>query len=136
MQDVVSRIAEDLGMRLHGPLTFRLILQPAMAVFLAVRAGLGDARGCRPAYLWAVLTSPEHRRALVHGGWKDISRVFGLGMVMDIAFQLIVFHTVYPFEMLLVAFLLAVVPYALLRGPVNRLTRKDCPEPGDPDRTS
>jgi hypothetical protein len=134
MQDIIARIGEDLAGRLHGPLTFRLILQPVMATVLAIRAGLKDAHGCRPAYLWAVLTDPAHRREMVRGGWKDISKVFVLAVVLDTVFQLIVFHTLYPFEALLVAFLLAAVPYGLLRGPVNRLARKNCPEPVDETR--
>jgi len=32
-----------------------------------------------------------------------------------------VFRWIYPLEVLLVAFLLACVPYLLIRGPVNRL---------------
>ena len=34
-----------------------------------------------------------------------------------------VFRWIYPFETLLVAFLLACVPYLLIRGPVNRIAR-------------
>jgi hypothetical protein len=40
-------------------MTFRLILQPAMAVFLAIRAGLRDAReGKPPLSLTALLIPP------------------------------------------------------------------------------
>jgi hypothetical protein len=34
-----------------------------------------------------------------------------------------VLHTVYPGELLLTALLLAVLPYVLLRGPINRIAR-------------
>lgn len=127
MDELATRIGLHLGERLHGPLAFRFLLQPAMAVFLAVRAGVKDGHRCRPAYLWAVLTDPAHRREMIRGGWKDVSRVFLLAVAMDVAFQLIVFHAVHPLQALLVAFVLAVVPYALVRGPVNRLVRKECP---------
>jgi hypothetical protein len=43
---------------------------------------------------------------------------------MDFIYQLIVLNWIYPFELLLIAVLLAVVPYLLLRGPVNRLVRR------------
>ena len=41
--------------RLHGPMTFRFIMQPLAASFLAVRAGLKDARERRPPFLWSAL---------------------------------------------------------------------------------
>ncbi|HEU0052535.1 MAG TPA: hypothetical protein VFQ39_05130 [Longimicrobium sp.] len=123
MQDLIARIGEDLVLRLHGPLTFRFVFQPAMAVILAVRAGLADARAERPAYLWAVLTNREHRREIVRGGWQDVAKIFLLAVVLDVIYQLIAFHRLYPLEVLIVAFILAVVPYSLVRGPVNRIAR-------------
>jgi hypothetical protein len=38
---------EDLIGRLGGPITFRLILQPSIAVILAIRDGLKDAKAGR-----------------------------------------------------------------------------------------
>jgi hypothetical protein len=46
-----------------------------------------------------------------------------LAMVLDIVFQIRVLGTVYPGEVIIVAFLLAIVPYLLLRGLVTRLMR-------------
>lgn len=42
---------------------------------------------------------------------------------MDIACQVIFIGTFYPAEAAVVAILLAFVPYAMLRGPVNRVAR-------------
>ena len=44
MDDVVVRFWENLVGRVTGPLSFRLILQPAIAIFLAIRAD-GAMRG-------------------------------------------------------------------------------------------
>ena len=44
MKDLLARVWENLGDRVGGPMTFRIILQPVMATLLAVRAGLQDAR--------------------------------------------------------------------------------------------
>jgi hypothetical protein len=107
--------------RVGGPMTFRIILQPLMASLLAVRAGLKDAQTGRPPYLWTIMTDPGQRRDLLHEGWKSVARVFVLAIVMDIIYQLLVLRWVYPLELILVAILLAVVPYLLLRGPVNRM---------------
>jgi hypothetical protein len=74
-------------------------------------------------YLWAVLSDPSHRRDLLQQGWKDVTKVFVAAVLIDVVYQLIALRWVYPGEALLVAFLLAVVPYAVIRGPVNRIAR-------------
>jgi hypothetical protein len=124
MEDMLTRIAENLIGRLHGPLTFRLLLQPAIAVLLATRAGLRDARERRVPYFWALLYDPAHRRAMLHEGWRDIGRVFVLAIVLDVIYQLIVLRWVYPGEALIVSGILALVPYVLLRGAVTRVARR------------
>jgi hypothetical protein len=121
MDDVITRIWENLGGRIGGPLSFRLMLQPVMAAFFAIRAGIKDARTGRPAYFWTILSRSDSRRTLLHEGWKDVMKVFLLALVLDVAYQVIVFRWVYPGEILIVAFLLACAPYLLIRGPVNRI---------------
>jgi len=121
MEDVLARIWENLGGRVDGPLSFRLTLQPVMATFFAIRAGLEDARTGRPAYFWTILTRPDERRALLQDGWKDVMKVFLLALVLDLVYQVLVFRWLYPLEMVIVAVVLACVPYLLIRGPANRL---------------
>ena len=123
MEELFTRIWEDLGGRIGGPLSFRLLLQPAIATVLAVRAGLQDAKAGRPAYFWAILTDPAHRREQLADGWKAVAKVFVMAVVIDAIYQVVVLRWIYPFEALLVAFLLACVPYLLIRGPVNRIAR-------------
>lgn len=109
--------------RFDGPLHFRLIVQPLMAILLAVRDGSRDAREGRSAYGWTVVTDAAQRRYLLADGWKGISHVFVLAYVLDVVYQFIVWHGLKPFEALLTAVILAMIPYALLRGPINRLVR-------------
>jgi hypothetical protein len=40
-----------------------------------------------------------------------------------VVYQLIEFHWVYPGETLIVAIVLAIIPYFLLRGPINRFVK-------------
>jgi hypothetical protein len=47
-----------------------------------------------------------------------------MAIVLDFVYQLIVFRRLYPVEALDVAILLAVVPYFLLRGLVNRIASR------------
>lgn len=109
--------------RFDGPLHFRLFVQPLMAILFAVRDGSRDAREGRGAYLWSFVTDPEQRRYLLESGWKGISKVFVLAFVLDVVYQLMVSRGLRPLQALLTAIVLAVVPYALLRGPVNRVLR-------------
>ena len=88
IDDVLTRIWENLGGRIGGPLTFRLILQPLVASLLAINAGLLDARTGRPPYFWTILTNAAARRALVREGWKAVARVFVVAMIMDAVYQL------------------------------------------------
>ena len=124
MKELLARLWENLGDRVGGPMTFRIILQPAMATLLAVRAGLQDAREGRPPYFWTLLIDPAQRIDLLREGWTAIVRVFVLAVIMDVIYQLIVLRWIYPSEVVIVATLLAVVPYLLIRGPVNRIARR------------
>ena len=121
MDDMLARLWENLGGRIGGPLSFRLLLQPAIATLLAIRAGLADAQAGKPPYLWTILTNADDRRDLLRHGWKSVAKVFVMALVIDVVYQLIVAHWVYPLESLIVAFVLACVPYLLVRGPVNRI---------------
>ena len=123
MEDLFTRLWENLIGRIGGPMSFRLILQPAMAIFFAVRDGLKDARTGRPAYFWSLFTEPAHRREFLHEGWKAVARVFIFALLMDAVYQFIVLRWFYPGEALIVAFILAFLPYLAIRGPVNRIAR-------------
>jgi uncharacterized membrane protein YjjB (DUF3815 family) len=124
MQEHLARIWENLAGRITGPMKFRLLLQPTMALFFAIRSGLKDAREGKPAYFWALLTNPGERRAMLHDGWKSVGKVFVAALVIDVIYQVIALRWVYPGEAVLVATILALVPYLLVRGPVNRIARR------------
>jgi hypothetical protein len=124
MWRILFRLYEDLDGRVGGPMTFRLVLQPTIATLAAIRAGLRDAREGRPAYFWTLLTDRAQRFKLLREGWRAIFTVFILAVIMDVIYEFIVLGWINPFENLLVATLLAVVPYLLTRGPVNRLARR------------
>jgi hypothetical protein len=118
------RIVQDLVDRVSGPMKFRLILQPVMASIFAILAGLKDAKAGRPPYFWGILSHPDQRADMLKDGWKSVGKVFILAMVLDVVYQIIVARFVYAGEVIIVAFLLAIVPYLILRGLVNRIARK------------
>jgi len=52
-----------------------------------------------------------------------------IAIVLDVIYQIIMFHRVYPLQSLFLAFLLAIVPYLVLRGPVSRIARRSATKP-------
>lgn len=124
MLEILERVWENLIGRSTGPMNFRLIIQPTVAIFLAVRSGLADARQGWPPFLWTAITDPARRSEVLRHGWKDVGRVFLLSMVLDSIYQLITQRGVYLGELLVVAIVLAIIPYVLIRGPVTRIARR------------
>jgi hypothetical protein len=123
MDEIFARLWQNITARLTGPMNLRLIIQPTVATILAIRAGLRDAHQDRPAFLWAVLWNPAHRRELLQQGWKDVGKVFLLAAILDVIYQLIIHRGVYSLELLITAVTLAIVPYVLLRGPISRIAK-------------
>jgi hypothetical protein len=125
MEDILTRICENLVERLSGPMHFRFVLQPFMAVIFAIRDGRRDAREGRVPYFWSLFSDPGHRRDRLKNGWRSEGRVFIFALILDVVYQYMESRWVYPAEALLVASILAMIPYILLRGPANRLTAKE-----------
>jgi hypothetical protein len=124
MDDVWTGLANAAIARITGPMKFRIVLQPAMAAFFAVRSGIADARRSTSPYLAKFLSEPAERAALAESGWKDIGAVFILAVVLDVVYQFIVSHRVNPVDAFAVAVVLAIVPYVILRGLVTRFVRR------------
>jgi hypothetical protein len=124
MDNPFSTFWQEIVARPEGPLAFRFYLQPLMAAGLAIRDGLKDAQLGKPAYFWAVFTDRSNRRAFMRDGWQAIKRVFVLAIAIDLIYQLIVLKGVRPLETLVIAVMLAIVPYLLVRGPANRIARR------------
>jgi hypothetical protein len=123
----LDRLWKDMLARPGGPMTFRFILQPAMAAAMALRDGVHDARLGRRPYLWAVLRGvrgPERRSGRFWEGIVSTARILILGVVMDVVYQWLELKTFYPAQAAVIAILLAFVPYLLLRGPMARVARR------------
>ena len=116
----LSNAAQELLGRAAGPMHLRLILQPIMACFLATKAGIRDAKAGHPPFLFSYLKLPDQRKSLRQSAWKDISILFTIACVLDLVYQYIVFKEFHLLQTLLVAIVVAVIPYSLVRGLVNR----------------
>ena len=124
IQEILTRFWDQLIAQPFGPLGFRFILQPVMAAFFAFRDGLKDARADRQPYLRTILFDPSKRAAYLREGLKRVSRVIIFAFVMDAIYQYMVLRRFYPVEALVTVFVLAVLPYWLIRGPVHRIARR------------
>ena len=124
IQEFLTRFWDQLIAQWSGPLSFRLILNPVMATILAVLDGLKDARAGRSLYLRTILFDPSQRAAYLRQGLKRVSRVIILSFVMDAIYQFMVLRRFYVGEALVTVFVLAVLPYALIRGTVHRIARR------------
>jgi len=118
-----GRLWQDILDRPGGPMTFRFILQPTMAAIAALRDGVRDARAGRPPFLWTSLSNRAKRGGRLREGLISTARIILLGLVMDTIYQSIVLKAFYPAEAAIIAIVLAFVPYALLRGPIERIAR-------------
>lgn len=118
-----ERLWRDVIDRSHGPMTFRFILQPAMATFAAFYDGVRDARLGRLPYLHTIIHDPAKRGVRLNEGLVSISRIILLGFAMDAIYQWRVLDTFYPAEAVVITLILAVIPYMILRGPIGRIAR-------------
>src|SRR5262249_28292913 len=119
-----SRGWGELIARDSGPLHGRLLLQPLVASILAIRSGLSDAREGRPVFFWTLALKPAHRRSLLRHLWQDVGKLFRGASVLDVAYQLLALRWVYPVQTVVVATVLAILPYLVFRGLANRLGRR------------
>ena len=114
----------DLWMQLHGPGSFRFILQPIGAAILGIVAGIRDARVGRPPYMFDVLFGTGHRETRLAEGLKAMAKGFLFAVVLDMVFQWVILRKIYVGAALLVGAVLIYLPYALTRGPAERIATK------------
>ena len=122
--NLFSALTQGLVARTVGPLKFRFVLQPLMAMLLATRSGFRDALEGKPPFFWDYCADPSMRKVLFRDGWKAIGKLFIFACILDLIYQVIVLRRIYPFDALVIAFLLAIVPYVVMRGPVNRIVTR------------
>ena len=121
MEDVLARVWENLGGRIGGPLSFRLILQPMTAISLRDQGGTARMRAITGRLFLDDLTNPDAREELLQEGWKAVAKIFVLAVVDRPRLSTHRVPLDLPGELLIIAFLLACAPYLLVRGPVNRI---------------
>jgi hypothetical protein len=103
MDDILTRMGQNLLGRIDGQLAMRLIVQPIMAAIFATRDGIRDAREGRPPYLWSLIANRSHRGHRLRDGWRSIRTVFVAALVLDVIYQILELGWIYLGEALIMA---------------------------------
>jgi hypothetical protein len=114
---------QNLFERPGGPMVFRFFLQPTMAAIAAWRDGIYDARTGRTPFFAGAVADPAQRTVRLNEALVATARIILLGLVMDGIYQAIEFKSFHPAEAVIIALLLAFIPYVLLRGLITRAAR-------------
>jgi hypothetical protein len=114
---------EELPQRFTEPGRLCFILQPTVAIALGIRGGLADAKAGNPPYLFRLFFGVGRREELLRSGVAVIRNLVALGIIMDIVFQLVLYHSVHPGAALLVGPIFICFPYVLSRALTTRVTR-------------
>jgi len=121
MYSSFAQFLEHLLARLTGPLHFRLIMQPLVAIALGIRDGLKDARAGRPPFIMHLIVRPEGRKRQLKRALESLIKPLIIAIVLDAVAQYLMFQTIYPAAAVFVGVAIMGVPYSLARGLTNRI---------------
>jgi hypothetical protein len=121
--EVHQRFWSHIADRVHGPMPLRFFLQPTMAFVFALIDGIKDARFGHKSFFWTLLWDPKQQRGRLREGLISIANVILFGISLDVIYQFRVFDQFYPVEALMMALLLAVIPYFVFRWIIEHIAR-------------
>jgi hypothetical protein len=79
----LSERLERLVARVTGPMSFRLILQPTVAVILGIKDGLMDAKAGAPPFVFDLLFHPKDHKRRLSTAFRRLLVPMIVGTVMD-----------------------------------------------------
>jgi hypothetical protein len=92
-----------------------------MATLAAIRDGRRDAKLGRGPYFAKIVMQADERVGRFREGLNATARIIFLGIVVDTIYQEVEFKEFYPNEAVIVALMLAFIPYLIARGLVTRI---------------
>jgi len=117
----VDSIIDGIIARFTGPLHFRFIVQPIIAVILAMRDGRLDAKAGTPPFVLSFIVCPSQRSRLFRNAFHAVLIPVIVGIIADAIAQFMIFHHVRPIPAILVGTGVIGLPYAVARGLTNRV---------------
>lgn len=121
MQDIPTTVLDNLVARLIGEMSFRFILQPAIAIFLGIRDGLMDAKAGTPPFIADLIFNPKNRERQLKSAFHRLLTPIIVATVLDAIAQHLIFGRINPLGAVIVGTLVMGLPYALARGVSNRI---------------
>jgi len=120
MSSLLPFVAEQLSVRVIAMFDGRLIAQAVAGAMLGLIDGLSDAERRRPPYLWSRVEGAGELGALLSKG-GDAVKVLAFGVAIDATNQFVSSGAIDLGEAVVVALVICVAPYALLRSVVTAL---------------
>lgn len=87
--DNFNQAIEQLLGRAGGPMHIRLLIQPIIAIILAIRAGLRDARENTAPFLLEFVKNKAQRKVLINTALQDIRKLMIMAFLFDSIYQLL-----------------------------------------------
>jgi hypothetical protein len=119
-----DQIVNNIIATITGPLGFRFILQPTVAILLAIRDGRIDAQLKKAPFLFDSITNPTHRRTNIRSALRSILTSIIVGIITDAIAQHLIFHQVRIVSAVFVGCIVISLPYLIMRGLTNRICSK------------
>jgi len=114
-------IIERLVVRLTGPMHFRFILQPLMAILLGIRDGVHDAKVGTPPFIWDLLSNPKGRKRQFQRALRSLAFPIIVAAILDGVVQYLLFREVRLLGAVLFGVTIMGLPYAFARALTNRI---------------
>jgi hypothetical protein len=102
----------------------RLVIQPAVAIFLGARLGIADAHEGKAPFLLRLFKTSASRARLFKESLSDVVMPLCVGIVIDSILQHYTLGFVRPVHAVFVGLLLVWLPYAVSRALSNRIARR------------
>lgn len=115
------QLFEWLGEATKGPGGLRFIVQPAIALLIALRDGTRDARGDAKPFVFRLFFAAGERKALLDSAWKTLAVPLLVAFVIDSVLQAVITGAYRVRLSVFVGLLLVGLPYCVVRGVACRL---------------
>lgn len=116
---------------LSGPGNLRFVVQPLIAILLAIRDGRNDAKSGAPAYLAELVSGSGPRGATLKGSMKATLMPFSAAVILDSILQIVIFDVWRLQWALVVGLFLVGIPYVVVRSISNSLFSRHSPVPAE-----
>ncbi len=106
---------------LSGPGNLRFVVQPLIAILLAIRDGRNDAKSGTPAFLAEMVSGSGPRGATLKVSIKATLMPFSVAVILDSILQIVIFDVWRLQWALVVGLFLVGIPYVVVRSISNSL---------------